>query len=99
MKLRNGEDHAYIRRMARDLDKSRPELKRKSEQVSADDTTADAKRAKIREQQQKKKKIVENLHNIVLVLEEDKIQRLGVKAIKEQLDVYFHYDSAVLIKA
>ncbi len=44
-------------------------------------------------------KIVENLCNIVLVLEEDKIWRLGVKAIKEQLDVYRHYDSAVPIKA
>ncbi|KAK0421689.1 hypothetical protein EV421DRAFT_1894230 [Armillaria borealis] len=77
------EDHAYIHCMARDLDKSKPELKQKSEQ----------------EQKQKKKKIVENLRNIVLVLEEDKIQRLGVKAIKEQLDVYHHYDSTVPIKA
>ncbi len=33
------------------------------------------------------------------MLEEDKIRRLGVKAIKEQLDVYRHYDSAVPIKA
>lgn len=93
------EDHAYICWMAWDLDKSRPELKWKAEQVSANNIVADAKWAKIQEQQKKKQEMVKKLWNVVLILEEDKIQRLGVKAIKEQLDIYCHYDSAVPIKA
>lgn len=58
-----------------------------------------AAKAKITEQIKKKDEALEKLWNVVLMLEEQKIRQLGVKAVKEQLDVYRILDSEVPIKA
>lgn len=93
------DDLIYLRQQAQKLDESKPELKRKAEQVEADEAAAKAKRAKITEQIKKKDEALEKLRNVVLVLEEQKIRQLGVKAVKEQLNVYCISDSEVPIKA
>ncbi len=93
------DDLIYLRQQARKLDKSKPELKQKAEQVEADEAAAKAKRAKITEQIKKKDKALEKLRNVILMLEEQKIRQLGVKAVKDQLDVYRISDSEVPIKA
>ncbi len=98
-KMLTDDNLVYLCQQAWKLDKSKPDLKRRAEQVEADEAVVKARQAKIMEQQKKKNEVVEKLQTVILVLDEVKIRQLSVKAVKEQLAVYHIYDLAMPIKA
>ncbi|KAF7321381.1 hypothetical protein MKEN_00658400 [Mycena kentingensis (nom. inval.)] len=91
-------DERYLRKLARLIQSSRPEVRRRDELVAADEADVAAKRAKVAEQERARQEKLDKLYAVVLVFEPEKIRKLNYGQTREQLTVWGKWDAKAVIK-
>lgn len=93
------EDHAYCRKVAREVLASLPQVQAQVEQISADEADVKKKREKMEELRRKKYAHAERIAAIVLELDKDIVRVCNVKFLDDQLELHRTWDKDVPIKA
>jgi hypothetical protein len=97
--LSDNESQAYLRRKARELDKSQMERQREKEQVEADEQAIAAKKVKANEKRQREQEKAERIAATQLILDQANVAKMTNAQIDEQLDVHRQWDKDIPIKA
>ncbi|KAF7329261.1 hypothetical protein MKEN_00187000 [Mycena kentingensis (nom. inval.)] len=91
-------DERYLRKLARLIQSSRPEARRRDALVAADEADVAVKRAKVAEQERARQEKLDKLYAVVLVFEPEKIRKLNYGQTREQLTVWGKWDAEAVIK-